>query len=107
MTVTFDTSELLHLVGTLDAAAVAATPMAAEVVGVSAEELLHTAEQLAPVLTGELRASGRVEKSGLTATVIFDSDHAGYVEYGTSDTAPQPYLNPAADQQENSFIGRL
>lgn len=63
-----------------------------------ATRMLHTAEALAPVLTGNLRASGSVRRSGLMgAEVIFDAPYADYVEHGTSDTAPQPFLGPAAD----------
>jgi HK97 gp10 family phage protein len=88
----------------------------------AAEAVLQEAESLVPVDTGELLASGHVEitSSGSTqqasAQVIFDSDHAAFVEFGTGirgaespshgpgpydpnwpGMAAQPYLRPGLD----------
>jgi hypothetical protein len=49
------------------------------------------------VLTGRLREGIRVQVAGLSAEVVSTVRYADYVEYGTSDTAPQPYMRPAAD----------
>lgn len=104
----FDTSELLALGAEIGAAAVAATPAAEVGVTATADETLALAQSLAPVLTGELVASGHVERTGaLTAEVVFDSDHAGFVEYGTSVMAPEPYAGPAADAAEETLVERL
>lgn len=48
----------------------------------------------APVDTGRLRASIQPSSEGVTVGV----DYAGYVEYGTSDTPPQPYAVPAINR---------
>lgn len=86
----------------------------------SADIVLEEAEAIVPVDTGELRESGHteVERAGLqsTAAVVFDSEHAGYVEFGTGQRGAespgagegpydpnwpgmpaQPYLRPALD----------
>lgn len=73
------------------------------VVRASATEMLHIAEANAPVLTGELRGSGQVIVHGSSAEVVFTSDHAIYVEEGTSVMAPEPYLGPAFDAVEPGF----
>lgn len=54
-----------------------------------------------PVLTGDLKASGRKEVHGSTGFVVYGDDHgpvdyAVYQELGTSIMAAQPYLRPAA-----------
>lgn len=60
-----------------------------------AEDVLADARTRAPYLTGELRGSGHVVYSPDGAQVVFDSDHALYVEFGTYKMAAQPYLRPA------------
>lgn len=47
-----------------------------------------------PVRTGQLRDSVIETDDGITV----GADYAGYVEYGTSDTAPQPFVNPSIDR---------
>jgi hypothetical protein len=60
-------------------------------------------QDLVPVDTGDLKDSGRVEKVGGGYRLVYDAknrsgqSYAGYVEYGTTRTPAQPYLNPAAD----------
>lgn len=52
-----------------------------------------------PVLTGDLRASGRTEYADGTGYVVYGDenvDYATYQELGTSKMAAQPYLRPAA-----------
>jgi HK97 gp10 family phage protein len=92
-----------------------------------AEAVLETAESIVPVETGDLRESGHVEllKGGAqpSAAVVFDSPHAGYVEYGTgirgaasagagdgpySESWPgmraQPYLRPSLDIERPHIV---
>lgn len=107
MSIHADFSDLLPIAADFAAAAAGATPMAVAEVSKSAGDILSAAQGLAPVLTGELRDSGHVVNAGLTAEVVFDSGHAVYVEYGTNDTAPQPYLNPAFDLHEDGFVEAL
>src|SRR3954468_20782592 len=90
--------------------------------------VLAEAQAIVPVDTGELRASGRVEvretASSAIASVIFDAEHAGYVEYGTgirgaasAGAGPYPYsqtwmgmpaqayLRPALDTSRQEMLG--
>jgi HK97 gp10 family phage protein len=48
---------------------------------------------LAPVDTGALRASIQITDDGVAVGVPY----AAFVEYGTSDTAPQPFAGPAVN----------
>ena len=66
------------------------------------------AKQFAPVDTGYLRSSITSEFSSTagrtySGEVTVGAHYAGYVEYGTSRMAPQPYLNPAVDVTEPEF----
>ncbi len=51
------------------------------------------AQAYVPVDTGRLQESITAGPTGVTS----DVEYAGFVEYGTSDTAAQPYMRPAAD----------
>lgn len=53
------------------------------------------ARNMCPVDTGTLKSSINVTGSDMSARINADTDYAGYVEFGTSKTAPQPYLVPA------------
>lgn len=55
-----------------------------------AEEMRNTA----PVDTGALRASIHTTNEGVTVGVRYGV----YVEFGTSDTAPQPFAGPAINR---------
>lgn len=83
--------------------------LAGEVEAVTAE----TAEKVAadargrvPERTGLLASTIRTEKASATAGVVGATvaagggsvDYAGFVEYGTSRMAPQPYMRPAVDR---------
>lgn len=93
----------------------------------SAEVILEEAEAIVPVDTGELRESGHteIEVNGAEATgyVVFDSDHAAYVEFGTGQRGAaspgagdgpydpnwpgmvaQPYLRPALDTARPAIV---
>lgn len=58
------------------------------------------AQQLAPVDTGELRASIHVEAGALPLSrrVVASAPHAAFVEFGTRFMEAQPYLTPARQQ---------
>ena len=66
--------------------------LAAERVRLAAEECCEDAMARAPVETGRLRNSLRVELDGLTARVVTDCPYAAAVEFGTSKRAPQPFM---------------
>lgn len=67
-------------------------------------DLVYSLSQdLVPVDTGDLKASGRVQSVSGGYKLIYDAknssgiSYAGFVEYGTSRTRAQPYLTPAAE----------
>ncbi len=93
----------------------------------SAEIVLEEAEAIVPVDTGELRESGHteIEVKGDEATgyVVFDAEHAAYVEYGTGERGAaspgagegpytpgwpgmpaQPYIRPALDTARPAIV---
>ena len=71
------------------------------------------AKVFAPVLTGALRASITVEldgdgrSGGIVATVGPEVSYGGYVEFGTSRTAPAAYMGPAFDRVVPSFVAAI
>ncbi len=99
-------SDLDALAADLLAAAAAVEHEAPLVVGFAAARTVETARQAAPVRTGELRNSiaALTGLGGLSATVEAASDHAVFVEYGTSRMRPQPFMGPAADAAEEDFV---
>lgn len=105
--ISVDTSQVEALAAALGVAAAKTIPAATAAVAETANDAAETARGLAPVDTGALRGSIDVTVSGLSAEVGSDIRYAGYVEYGTSDTAPQPFMGPAADQAEPAFIEAL
>ncbi len=94
----------------------------------SALIVLEEAEAIVPFDTGELRESGHTEiaaaeNNTVTGKVIFDAEHAGFVEFGTgirgassagagpgpySGSWPgmtaQPYLRPALDTARPAIL---
>jgi len=66
-----------------------------------AAQVLGKAKKNAPVITGALRASGRMERGGPTSWLIMFGgggtgvNYAAAVEYGSATRSPKPYLRPA------------
>jgi hypothetical protein len=89
----FDTSEVDLLAADLAAAPAKVAVGTERALRGTARHLQRDAQRFAPVLTGALREGIVVDGHEVTSTVRY----ASYVEYGTSDTAPQPYMRPAAD----------
>lgn len=84
------------------AADLAAAPAKVELVsaGAVADTVRHgenDAQRFAPVRTGFLRGNIRGYALGLTGLLISLAKYSEYVEDGTSDTAPQPFMRPAAE----------
>lgn len=71
------------------------------VLDILAQRILRTAVKMAPVLTGALRASGRVKRTNQYQRIIqfggsgTGVDYATYVEFGTFRQRPKPFLRPA------------
>jgi HK97 gp10 family phage protein len=83
---------------------------ASEIVRAAAYQAQGLARQTVPVDTGFLRASitvghpsGRDTLPGdLEAQVGPEASYGAYVEYGTPNVGPRPYMNPAAE-----LVGQL
>lgn len=75
-----------------------ARPAMREILSQIASETAIVAKQLCPVDTGKLRESIAVMQEGdLKFKVVAGTDYAAYVEFGTSNQSPQPYLTPAIE----------
>lgn len=95
-----------------------------------ANDVLETAQGIVPVRSGDLRDSGHTvltqEQGAVSAAVVFDSDHAAFVEFGTgqrgasspgagpgpyNDAWPgmeaQPYLRPAFEAKRTEVEGEV
>ena len=92
-----DTSQVDHLAADLAAAPAKVAGESVGAVARNAQETQRHAQRFAPVLTGALHDGIVVAAHGLTAEIVSTVRYADYAEYGTSDTAPQPYMRPAAD----------
>ncbi len=69
-------------------------------IGMGAEEIASMARLRVPVNTGKLRDSIQAKRSGSSWKVVAGDRTAFYaamVEFGTSHSAAQPYLIPAAE----------
>jgi hypothetical protein len=71
-----------------------------KIIGLEAEAVRADASARAPVLTGAQAAGYYVEDADGGKRISNDTRESFYNEFGTSDTAPQPALLPAADRSE-------
>ncbi len=70
-----------------------------EGVDFSVQSGFQVSQQRVPVRTGELKASGHVEKEGnFVSSIVYDAGYAGFVELGTSKMRAQPYCEPALNE---------
>lgn len=67
-------------------------PLARQRILAAAQARCEAAKSRAPVDTGRLRGSIRMEAEGLTARVIADCPYAAAVELGTAKRPPQPFM---------------
>lgn len=105
--ISFDASELNGLAADLLSSGATVVARATVAVGQAADETRDAARSLAPRLTGALADSIDVEGGGLERVVSAGVPYAGYVEYGTSDTAPQPYMGPAATVADRALVDAI
>ena len=92
MSVDFDMSQVSALAAELANAAPKAAVVSSVLMTRIAAEMANDARAAVAVDTGETRASIRVESSEDSRVVIADSRAAFFLEFGTSDTAPQPFM---------------
>lgn len=107
MSVDFDTSELDGLATDLAAAGPKATIVSSAAMSAIAAQMRDDARSAAPVNTGELRDSIRVRGGADYRIVEATARHAFFVEFGTSDTSPQPYLWPQAGRASERMAEAL
>ena len=79
----------------------------AEAVCASARRGAEIARSLAPVDSGELRASIEAQQQGRGAAVRAGAGHAAAVEFGTRYTAPRPYMLPMARAVQGEFVENM
>lgn len=92
-----DASEVNALAADLFVAPAVVEVGSARAVSSTTRSTQHDAQRFAPVRTGLLRESIVATSDGLHGQVEALADYSGYVEEGTSDTAPQPFMRPAAE----------
>lgn len=68
------------------------------------QEIFPEMQRLTPVDEGELKASEEVRRQGNTVVLYAGTDHATFVEFGTSRQSPQPYMRPAIDTKSEDAL---
>ena len=68
-----------------------------------AKRIADDAQRLAPVDTGALRNSIRVEETRDGAAVGTDLEYAPFVEYGHKGVPPHPFLSPAVEAHKRDI----
>ena len=106
MSFSFDNSEIQALTTTFTGASRKALSRAVAVVRKSTFDVVRVGKRNAPVDTGNLRSSitGNTAGTGLVGEAGPTANYGGFVERGTSRMAPQPYMAPALDAVEPSFM---
>ena len=80
---------------------------AAEARHEAAQEIGAAAQANAPVRSGELRDSMRVEDDKDSSTVGFTAEYSNYVNSGTSRQAANPFFTAAFIQGKEVFKSKL
>lgn len=101
----FDMSEVDRLADDLAAAPARVAARGAFAVDRAARSTARDASILAPKRTGYLSEHIEAYADGLSAQVVATAPYAEYVEDGTSDTAPQPFMRPAAERNLPGLAG--
>ena len=105
--------QMYEMAAALRAFPAIARPGLVDALGETIDEAVRIARAKAPVRTGFLRSSIHGEpvvvrgQWGLLGHLTADAPYATFVEYGTSRMAPQPFLEPAAEQAMNEFPGKI
>ena len=113
MGIAIDVSELRALASDLDRAAGRVGADAAAVVRKTAKKIEADAKALAPVGTGNLRNSISTDVEGdgrftaITAAVGPTAFYGAFVEYGTSQNGPRPYMGPAFERHSPGMVAEI
>lgn len=89
--------------------AAGALPLAAQGVAQGMGAMAEEARRLAPIDTGELKESIRagpvtLGDGGVRGQVAATAPHAPYLEMGTKEQAPRPFLYPAYQAQRDALV---
>lgn len=99
-----DVSDFHKLAADMERGSAELEPKAKVVVRKSTADTGRGAKARCPVDDGDLLASITVNVTGLTGTVTAGTDHAEYVEDGTSVMAPEPFMGPALMSNTPGFV---
>jgi HK97 gp10 family phage protein len=101
MRVRFDTRQINRLHDDIEAAADTIIPRTQNVIMKTGYDTVTAAQVRCPVRSGHLKSTIGVDidMDGLGFEVGATAEYAGYVEFGTTKMAPQPYLMPAFNQR--------
>lgn len=66
-----------------------------QVLAEGGERIQNEAQSRAPVRTGTLRGSIESRTEDMRVEVVATTDYAAFVEFGTRNQEPQPFLTPA------------
>lgn len=94
-----DYSQVLDLAAGLHAAPEELAPRAQAIVTKIGFDTVAGAQAIAPVDTGALKSSISVDIGDLQFTAGPSVNYGGYVEYGTSKMAAEPYMGPVFGRQ--------
>lgn len=72
----------------------------------TAEAVAVEARKLAPVDMGRLRSSIQAQATDTGAEVVVGVEYGQFVELGTSNQPPQPFLIPAVEAERQPFEKR-
>jgi HK97 gp10 family phage protein len=99
---------MAKLFSNLTKIAEAAPDVAKEAAVETAYDIIAVSQQLVPVDTGHLKSSAGVDDvDAHVVRVGYEAEYAPFVEFGTSQSAAQPFLIPAFAQSEDTFRKRL
>lgn len=98
-----DASDFYALADRLDRAPARIRGRATKDVGTWSHDTENVARSGAPVRSGELRDGIHASARGLVGEVVSEAGHSEYVEDGTSDTPPQPFMRPAVERTTPTF----
>lgn len=104
MSFDIDTSELLALARDLGAANQKVESLSTRKLDKIAAEAQRDMQSIVPRRTDELHDSITIRKGRGWRNIGATARHAIYVEYGTSDTPPQPYVGPVAAGVETTLV---
>ncbi len=98
MDIRIETSDLNRLAVELTNASGKAVRLVSSAIAKTAHDIEADAKLTVAVDTGNLRNSISSHIGLLDAVIGPTASYGGFVEYGTSRMAPQPYMGPAADR---------